>query len=284
MKFACNKFRFLFFTAVIAGITFISCVKDPLTTDIKIVENVGKMTTVQMQMYSILDQLRKGFDERILPYGVKKQLIDSNVNEHSKTYLIDFKKGLLCGDYITRKGLLIYKHVVDATRDIDSVICDLNYSDFGILTVNGTMNIRGNYYIVKVSPVLDYVYSNISIMQDASLIVNGNQWVGVKRLLANPTLVSPDDGYQFDGGINNVLIRESFSNLYSFDVRVSECEKLPHAANFPEVGKLICESVPISNNFKQTNVVIDFDPLVDSKSDKMAKATHGNIEWFFEIQ
>jgi len=284
MKFACNNFRFLFFTAFIVVMTSVSCVKDPLTTDIKIAENIGKITTVQMQMYSLLDQLRKGFDERILPYGVKKQLIDSNVNEHSKTYVIDFKKGLLCGDYITRKGLLIYKHVVDPKRYIDSVICDLNYSDFGILTVNGTMNIRGNYYIVKVSPVLDYVSSNISIKQNDSLIVHGNQWVGVKRLLANPTVVSPDDGYQFDGGINNVLIRESFSNLYSFDVKVSKCEKLPYAANFPEVGKLICESVPISNSFKQINVVIDFDPLVDSKSDKVAKAISDNTEWFFEIQ
>jgi len=284
MKFAFNNFRFLFFTAVIVMIINAGCVKDPLTTDIKIVENVGKMTTVQMQMYSILDQLRKGFDERILPYGVKKQLIDSNVNEHSKTFRIDFGKGILCGDYITRKGFLTYKHVVDATRYIDSVICDLNYSDFGILTVNGTMNIRGNYYIVKVSPVLDYVSSNISIKQNDSLIVNGTQWVGVKRLLANPTVVSPDDGFQFDGGVNNVLIRESFSNLYVFDVKVSKCEKLPYAANFPEVGKLTCESVHISNNFKQINVVIDFDPLVDSKSDKMAKAITGNSEWFFEIQ
>jgi hypothetical protein len=174
--------------------------------------------------------------------------------------------------------------VVDPTRYIDSVICDMNYSDFGILTVNGTMNIRGNYYIVKVSPVLDNVSSNISIKQNDSLIVNGDQWIGVKRLLANPTVVSPDDGFQFDGGVNNVLIRESFSNLYVFDVKVSKCEKLPYAANFPEVGKLTCESVPVSNNFKQINVVIDFDPLVDSKSDKMAKAITGNSEWFFEIQ
>ena len=284
MKFAFNKFRFLFVATFIVVIANVGCVKDPLTTDIKIVDNVGKITTVQMQMYSMLDHLRKGFDQSILPYGVKKQLIDSNVNEHSKTYLIDFKKGLLCGDYITRKGLLIYKHVVDPTRDIDSVICDLNYANFGILTENGTINIRGNYYIVKVSPVLDNVTSKISIKQNDTLIVNADQWVGVKRLLANPTVVSPDDGFQFDGGIYNVLIRESFSNLYLFDVKVSKCEKLPYAANFPEVGKLSCESVPVSNNFKQIIAVIDFDPLVDSKQDKMAKAMSGNSEWYFEIQ
>lgn len=284
MKFAFNKFRFLFVAAFIVVIANAGCVKDPLTTDIKIVENVGKITTVQMQMYSMLDHLRKGFDQSILPYGVKKQLIDSNVNEHSKTYLIDFKKGLLCGDYITRKGILVYKHVVDPLRDIDSIICDLNFSDFGILTENGTINIRGNYYIVKVSPLLDNVSSNISIKQNDSLIVNADQWVGVKRLLANPTVVSPNDGFQFDGGIYNVLIRESFSNLYLFDVKVSKCEKLPYAANFPEVGKLFCESVPVSNDFKQIIAVIDFDPLVDSKQDKIAKATSGNSEWYFEIQ
>ncbi len=284
MKFAFNKFRFLFFTALIVVITCISCVKDPLTTDIKIAENIGKITTVQMQMYSLLDQLRNGFDEDILPYGVKKQLIDSNFNEHSKTYLIDFGKGLLCGDYITRKGFLAYKQVVDPLKKVDSIICDLNYSDFGILTENGTLNILGNYCIVKLSPVTDNVFSKLTISNDPSLLVSSDQSVGVKRLLADPTKISPKDGFQFNGGLDFVLIRESYSINHTFDVSTLKCEKLVNAANFPIVGKLICKKWDNSNHSETKVVTIDFDPLSDAKQDKVAKATSGNSEWFFEIQ
>ncbi len=284
MKFAFNKFRFLFFTALIVVITCISCVKDPLTTEIKIAENIGKITTVQMQMYSLLDQLRNGFDEDILPYGVKKQLIDSNFNEHSKTYLIDFGKGLLCGDYITRKGFLAYKQVVDPLKKVDSIICDLNYSDFGILTENGTLNILGNYCIVKLSPVTDNVFSKLTISNDPSLLVSSDQSVGVKRLLADPTKISPQDGFQFNGGLDFVLIRESYSINHTFDVSTLKCEKLVNAANFPIVGKLICKKWDNSNHSETKVVTIDFDPLSDAKQDKVAKATSGNSEWFFEIQ
>jgi len=284
MRFAFNKFRFLFFTAVIILTTGVSCVKDPLTTDIKISENIGKITTVQMQMFTLLDHLRNGFDEDILPFGVKKQLIDSNVNEHSKTFRIDFGKGLLCGDYITRKGFLTYKQVYDPVSIIDSVICDLNYSDFGILTENGTFNISGNYCIVKISPVADNVFSKLNIWKDSSLLVNSDQSVGVKRLLSDPTKISSKDGFQFNGGLYFVLIRESYSIIHTFDVSTLKCEKLVNAANFPIVGKLICNKWDNSNNSETKVVTIDFDPMSDAKQDKVAKATFGDYEWFFQIQ
>ena len=284
MKFACNKFVSLLFASVIVALTSVGCVKDPITSDVKIAENIGKMTTVQMQMYSLLDQLRNGFDADILPFGVKKQLVDSNVNEHSKTFRIDFGKGLLCGDYITRKGFLTYKQVIDSLKKIDSIICDLNYSDFGILTENGTLNISGNYCIVKISPVADNVFSKLNIWKDLSLLVNSDQSVGVKRLLADPTKISSKDGFQFNGGLYFVLIRESYSIIHTFDVSTLKCEKLVNAANFPIVGKLICNKWDNSNNSETKVVTIDFDPMSDAKQDKVAKATFGNSEWFFQIQ
>jgi hypothetical protein len=286
MKFACNNFRFLFFAAVIVVMTSVSCVKDPLTTDVKIAENIGKITTVQMQMYSLLDQLRNGFDGDILPFGVKKQLVDSNEIDHSKTYRIDFGKGLLCGDYITRKGILTYKHVVDPAMFIDSVICDMQglIDSFGCLTANGAIQILGKYCIVKTSPTSDIVISNLKIWKDPSLLIVSNQSVGVKRILAEPTKISSKDGFQFDGGLDLVLIRESYSIIHTFDVTVSKCEKLVNAANFPEVGKLICNKWGNSNNSEIKVVTIDFDPMSDAKQDKVAKATSDNSEWFFEIQ
>lgn len=284
MRFAFNKFRFLFIAAIIVVITSISCVKDPLTSDIKIAENIGKITTVQMQMYAMLDQLRKGFDERILPYGIKKQLIDSNVNEHSKTFRIDFGKGILCGDYITRKGFITYKQVVDPLKNIDSIICDLNYSDFGILTENGTLNVLGNYCIVKISPVTDNIISKLTVYTDPALLISSDEYLGVKRLLAEPTKISQNDGFQFDGALGMVIIRESYSTLHMYDVNVSKCAKLPYAANFPEVGKLICNKWDNSNNSEAKVVTIDFDPMSDAKQDKVAKATSRNSEWFFQIQ
>ncbi len=266
--------------------TSVSCVKDPITSDVKIAENIGKMTTVQMQMYSLLDQLKNGFDADILPFGVKKQLIDSNLNEHSKTYYIDFGKGLLCGDYITRKGILTYKHVVNPSRYIDSVICDMQglNDSFGCLTANGAIHIYGKYCIVKTSPTSDIVISNLKIWKDPSLLIVSNQRVGVKRLLAEPTKISSKDGFQFDGGYDMVLIRESYSILHQFDVTVSKCEKLVNASNFPIVGKLICNKLDNSNNSETKVVNIDFDPMNDAKLDQVAKATSGNLEWFFQIQ
>lgn len=286
MKFISNNFRFLFFTAFIVVITSVSCVKDPLTTDIKIAENIGKITTVQMQMYSLLDQLRNGFDGDILPFGVKKQLVDSNLIDHSKTYRIDFGKGLLCGDYITRKGILTYKHVVDPSMNIDSVICDMQdlNDSFGCLTANGAIHIYGKYCIVKTSPIIDNVFSTLEIWKDPSLLIASDQLVGVKRLLAEPTKISSKDGFQFDGGLDLVSIRESYSILHMYDVTVSKCEKLVNAANFPEVGKLICNKWVNSNNSEIKVVNIDFDPMGDAKQDKVAKAISDNAEWFFEIQ
>jgi hypothetical protein len=286
MKFVCNNFRFLFFTAFIVVMTSVSCVKDPLTSDVKIAENIGKMTTVQMQMFSLLDQLRNGFDADILPFGVKKQLIDSNLNEHSKTYYIDFGKGLLCGDYITRKGILTYKHVVDPARFIDSVICIMPYvnDSFDCLTENGAIHMHGKYCIVKISAVTDNVFSSLTIWKDPSLLIASNQSIGVKRLLAEPTKISSKDGFQFDGGLDLVSIRESYSILHTYDVTVSKCEKLVNAANFPEVGKLICNKWGNSNNSETKVVTIDFDPMSDAKQDKVAKAISDNSEWFFEIQ
>ncbi len=286
MKFISNNFRFLFFTAFIVVITSVSCVKDPLTTDIKIAENIGKITTVQMQMYSLLDQLRNGFDGDILPFGVKKQLVDSNLIDHSKTYRIDFGKGLLCGDYITRKGILTYKHVVDPSMNIDSVICDMQdlNDSFGCLTANGAIHIYGKYCIVKTSPIIDNVFSTLEIWKDPSLLIASDQFVGVKRLLAEPTKISSKDGFQFDGGLDLVSIRESYSILHMYDVTVSKCEKLVNAANFPEVGKLICNKWVNSNNSEIKVVNIDFDPMGDAKQDKVAKAISDNAEWFFEIQ
>ena len=286
MKFISNNFRFLFFTAFIVVITSVSCVKDPLTTDIKIAENIGKITTVQMQMYSLLDQLRNGFDGDILPFGVKKQLVDSNLIDHSKTYRIDFGKGLLCGDYITRKGILTYKHVVDPSMNIDSVICDMQdlNDSFGCLTANGAIHIYGKYCIVKTSPIIDNVFSTLEIWKDPSLLIASDQLVGVKRLLAEPTKISSKDGFQFDGGLDLVSIRESYSILHTYDVTVSKCEKLVNAANFPEVGRLICNKWGNSNNSEIKVVNIDFDPMGDAKQDKVAKAISDNAEWFFEIQ
>ena len=286
MKFISNNFRFLFFTAFIVVITSVSCVKDPLTTDIKIAENIGKITTVQMQMYSLLDQLRNGFDGDILPFGVKKQLVDSNLIDHSKTYRIDFGKGLLCGDYITRKGILTYKHVVDPSMNIDSVICDMQdlNDSFGCLTANGAIHIYGKYCIVKTSPITDNVFSTLEIWKDPSLLIASDQLVGVKRLLAEPTKISSKDGFQFDGGLDLVSIRESYSILHMYDVTVSKCEKLVNAANFPEVGRLICNKWGNSNNSEIKVVNIDFDPMGDAKQDKVAKAISDNAEWFFEIQ
>ena len=286
MKFISNNFRFLFFTAFIVVITSVSCVKDPLTTDIKIAENIGKITTVQMQMYTLLDQLRNGFDGDILPFGVKKQLVDSNLIDHSKTYRIDFGKGLLCGDYITRKGILTYKHVVDPSMNIDSVICDMQdlNDSFGCLTANGAIHIYGKYCIVKTSPIIDNVFSTLEIWKDPSLLIASDQFVGVKRLLAEPTKISSKDGFQFDGGLDLVSIRESYSILHTFDVTVSKCEKLANAANFPEVGRLICNKWGNSNNSEIKVVNIDFDPMGDAKQDKVAKAISDNAEWFFEIQ
>ncbi len=266
--------------------TSVSCVKDPLTTDIKIAENIGKITTVQMQMYSLLDQLRNGFDGDILPFGVKKQLVDSNLIDHSKTYRIDFGKGLLCGDYITRKGILTYKHVVDPSMNIDSVICDMQdlNDSFGCLTANGAIHILGKYCIVKTSPITDNVFSSLKIWKDPSLLIASDQFVGVKRLLAEPTKISSKDGFQFDGGLDLVSIRESYSILHTYDVTVSKCEKLANAANFPEVGRLICNKWGNSNNSEIKVVNIDFDPMGDAKQDKVAKAISDNAEWFFEIQ
>ena len=284
MKFACNKFVSLLIASVIVALTSVGCVKDPITSDVKIAENIGKMTTVQMQMYSLLDQLRNGFDADILPFGVKKQLVDSNVNEHSKTFRIDFGKGLLCGDYITRKGFLTYKQVVDPLKKIDSIICDLNYSDFGILTEKGTLNILGKYCIVKISPVTDNVFSKLTIWKDLSLLITSDQIVGVKRLMIEPTKISSKDGFQFDGGLDFVLIRESYSIIHTYDVTTSKCEKLVNASNFPIVGKLICNKWDNSNNSETKVVTIDFDPMNDVKQDQVAKATSGNLEWFFQIQ
>lgn len=286
MKFISNNFRFLFFTAFIVAITSVSCVKDPLTTEIKIAENIGKIATVQMQMYSLLDQLRNGFDGDILPFGVKKQLVDSNLIDHSKTYRIDFGKGLLCGDYITRKGILTYKHVVDPSMNIDSVICDMQdlNDSFDCLTANGAIHIYGKYCIVKTSPITDNVFSTLEIWKDPSLLIASDQFVGVKRLLAEPTKISSKDGFQFDGGLDLVSIRESYSILHMYDVTVSKCEKLVNAANFPEVGKLICNKWVNSNNSEIKVVTIDFDPMGDAKQDKVAKAISDNAEWFFEIQ
>lgn len=286
MKFAFNKFLLLLFTAVFVITTSVSCIKDPLTSNVKIIENVGKIATVQMQMYTLLDHLRNGFDADILPYGVKKQLIDSNLNEHSKTYLIDFGKGLLCGDYITRRGLLTYKHVVDPIRYIDSVICVMPYvnDSFGCLTGNGAIHIYGKYCIVKTSPVTDNVFSSLTIWKDPSLLITSDQSVGVKRLLTEPTKISSKDGFQFNDGLDQVLIRESFSILHHVNVTVSKCEKLANSSNFPQVGKLTCTKSDFSNSSEPLEVTIDFDPMSDAKQDNVAKATSGNLEWFFQIQ
>ncbi len=286
MKYALNKFLFHFIIAVIVIFTNVGCVKDPLPANVKIAENIGKITTVQMQMFTLFDHLRNGFDEDILPFGVKKQLVDSNVIEHSKTFRIDFGKGLLCGDYITRKGIITYKRVFDPSRNIDSVICDLQdlNDSFGYLTANGAIYIHGKYCIVKLSPVTDNVFSKLTIWKDPSLLIDSDQSVGVKRLLADPTKISSKDGFQFDGGLYLVSIRESYSIIHTYDVTTSKCEKLVNASNFPVVGKLICNKWDNSNNSETKVVTIDFDPMSDAKQDKVAKATFGNSEWFFQIQ
>lgn len=283
MKLGLNRF-FIFSGLALILLSNASCQKDELTPNVKIVENVGKIATVQMQMYTLLDQLRNGFDESILPYGIKKQLVDSNVNEHSKTYLIDFGKGALCGDYITRKGLFTYRHVTDQSKNIDSIICDLNYSNFGISTDTGTLYISGNYNIIKLSPITDEVNSSLSIWNDLSLVVNSDLWVGVKRILSEPTKISSVDGFQFDGGQFLVMIREAYSKLHTIDAQISRCTKLVNAANFPETGKIICKTWSLSSNSEQIDVTIDFDPLNDGSQDKVAKGSYNHVEWFFKIQ
>jgi hypothetical protein len=286
MKFAFNKFVFLFGGLITIALINLGCKKDSLTSNVKIIENVGKIVTVQMQMYGLIDQLRKGFDESILPFGVKKQLIDSNVIDKSRTYKIDFGKGLLCGDYITRTGVIVYKHILDHSKNIDSVFCQFNkFSDsFGYKGAQGFYLIHGWYSIKNITPTADQVNSAITVMKNSNFIVRAAQTIGVRRLLANPTVASFNDGYEFNAGATKVFIEEGNTNNYEIDVDFTKCARLINAANFPEIGKLTCNTLIHNNNMEPNTIVIDFDPLGDSKSDKIAKANWNQSEWFFEIQ
>ena len=287
MRFAFNNFILLLFTVVIVVISIVGCVKDPLTSNVKIIENVGKIATIEMQIYGLIDPLRKGFDESILPFGVKKQLLDSNVIEKSRTYKIDFGKGLLCGDYITRTGIMVYKHILDPSKNIDSVYCQFNkFSDsFGYKGAQGFYLINGWYAIKNITPTSDQTNSAITVVKNNSnLIVRAAQTIAVTRLLANPTVISFTDGYEFSGGVTRVFIFDGIANNYEIDVDFVKCARLVNAANFPQFGKINSIKVMQNDIEVQTPVIIDFDPLGDTKHDQIAKANWNQSEWFFQIQ
>lgn len=267
-----SRFSLLIILTISIIFSFSSCVKDQITSDLRIVESVSLAECIEFQNEYLLEAIANSWDNQILPFGVTRTYLDTNKNRQK--FEIDFGKMQLCGDYISRTGKLAID-LYSSNGKWDSLNCNILPNDsFGTETNLGTIYIYGHFSLnrrdliqVDLSSIL-----NIYVKDGWKYTYTSNSLVS--RIKKYPTQLNLNDGNKFDG--KSVLGKENSDFFVSTEI--IDVSKPIDAPNFPILGELNCKL--ISGEIIQ----VYFDPYTNLNYDKVAKGKFGNTEWFFNFQ
>jgi len=267
-----SRFSLLILLIISIIFGFSSCVKDQMTSDLRIVEAVSLTEAIEFQNEYLLEAIANSWDNQILPFGVIRTYLDTNKNRQK--FEIDFGKMQLCGDYISRTGKLAID-LYSSNGKWDSLNCNILANDsFGTETNLGTIYIYGHFSLkrrdltkVDLSTIL-----NIYVRDGWKYTYTSNSLIS--RIKKYPTQINFNDGNKYDG--NCVLGKENSDFFVSTEI--IGVSKPIDAPNFPIIGELKC--ILISGEIVQ----VYFDPYTNLNYDKVAKGKFGDTEWFFNFQ
>lgn len=272
MKLAFKNYLFLFFFSSLSMFCFTGCLKDQYYTELKQCEIVAQAHTLELQQIYLLETLLSKFDSLILPYGIKKQLVDQK-SAYQK-YKIKIEKNRLFGDYIDRQGTFYYE-IFYLNGEQDSLYCYFNSADsFCVISNHEKLIVEGNISIKQLDINLRSIKTNFVVHTPFWGKIDMKSTGICNRVLKNPTKHQFEDGFNYSAKstITNIATGKIWNS------QVLELLKSVDAPNFPIAGKIITQSMD------KENVEIDFNAFNDFRFDKIAKAKQNNTEWIFDIQ